>query len=187
MLVLFDMASPSTLFRFKIALSDIDRSVYEALDLRVAMHPSESEAYLLTRVLAFALNVESGLEFSQGLCDPDSPAIQQADPRGGIAKWIDIGNPAARRLHKASKAARSVRVYTYKDPENLKREAMGEQIHRAGEIEIFSFEQSFLNSLGAMLKRENNWTLIHNDGQLSITSGEDNLMTTLGVHRLEEK
>ncbi len=181
------MASPSTLFRFKIALSDIDRSVYEALDLRVAMHPSESEDYLLTRVLAYALNVESGLEFTQGLCSPDEPAIWLPDPRGGIAKWIDIGNPAARRLHKASKAARSVRVYTYKNPETLKREAASEPVHRAAEIEVFSFDSTFLKALTNMLKRENNWTLIHNDGELSITSGEENIMTTLGVHRLEDK
>ena len=181
------MASPSTLYRFKIALSDIDRAVYDALDLRVAMHPSESEHYLLTRVLAYALNVETGLEFSQGLCTPDEPAIWMNDPRGGIAKWIDIGNPAARRLHKAAKAARSVRVYTYKDPEVLKREAASEVIHRASAIEIFAFDSTFLKALTAMLKRENNWTLIHNDGELSITSGEENIMTTLGVHRIEEQ
>lgn len=181
------MASPSTLYRFKIALSDIDRAVYESLDLRVAMHPSENEAYLLTRVLAYALNYESGLEFSQGLCSPDDPAISLQDSRGGIAKWIDIGNPTARRLHKAAKAARSVRVYTYKDPEVLKREAQSEQIHRAEEVEIFSFTSPFLKELTALLKRENNWTLVHNDGELSIISGDENIMTTVGVHRLEAK
>ena len=69
------MANPSTLYRFKLSVSDVDRGFYENLDFRVAMHPSENEAYLLSRVLAYALNYESGLEFSVGLCDPDEPAL----------------------------------------------------------------------------------------------------------------
>ncbi|MES3037442.1 MAG: YaeQ family protein, partial [Bdellovibrionota bacterium] len=50
------MALPSTLYRFKIDLSDIERGVYEQLEFRVAQHPSESLVYLLTRVLAYVLN-----------------------------------------------------------------------------------------------------------------------------------
>jgi uncharacterized protein YaeQ len=181
------VANPSTLYRFKISLSDVDRGVYEELDLRVAMHPSENEDYLLTRVLAYALNFEDGLEFSQGLCVPDEPAIRIPDPmNGGVLKWIDIGNPAAKRLHKASKAARSVRVYTYKDPENLKREAAGESIHRAGEIEVFSLDPRFLKQLAAILKRDNSWGVIHDEGELAVTVGEQSFATTLGKHRLED-
>lgn len=179
------MASPSTLYRFRIALSDVDRNVYDSLDLRVAKHPSESESYLLTRVLAFALNSASGLEFTQGLCVPDEPAIRLPDGNGGMGLWIDIGNPAARRLHKAAKAARHVRVYTYKDPENLKRDALGEQIHRASEIEIFALSSTFLSELGGILARDNTWSLIHNEGELVVTTGEISVMGTLAAHRLE--
>ncbi|MBI3541864.1 MAG: YaeQ family protein [Deltaproteobacteria bacterium] len=179
------MANPSTLYRFRIALSDVDRGVYESLDLRVPMHPSESVPYLLTRVLAYALNYEDGLALSKGLCDPDEPAMSLPGVNGGIAKWIDIGNPAARRLHKASKAARLVRVYTYKDPESIKREAAGEQIHRAGEIEIFSFDGPFMKSLEAQLERDNEWTVLHNDAQLVVTIGDENIASTVHAHRLE--
>ena len=38
--------------RFEIALADVDRGVYQDLDLRVARHPSEDISYLVTRVLA---------------------------------------------------------------------------------------------------------------------------------------
>lgn len=180
------MGSPATLYRFKIALSDVDRAVYETLDLRVGLHPSETESSLLTRVLAFALNVESGLVFSQGIASPDEPAIQLPDPRGGIAKWIDIGSPSARRLHKASKAARTVRIYTYKDPETLKREGNSEHVHRAGEIEIFAFEPTFLRRLAELLVRDNTWELMHNEGELVVTAGKESVMGTLSAHRLED-
>lgn len=179
------MAQASTLYRFRLSLSDVERGVYESLDLRVAMHPSESEDFLITRVLAYALNFQDGLEFSQGLCVPDEPALRVPGENGGIALWIDIGNPAAHRLHKASKAARRVRVYTYKDPANLLREAAGEKVHRAGEIEIYSLEPAFLRELSGALARDNSWAVIHDEGGLVVTAGEDSFMTALGTHRLE--
>jgi hypothetical protein len=38
------------MYHRQIELSDVDRGVYESLDLRVARHPSESARYLLMRV-----------------------------------------------------------------------------------------------------------------------------------------
>ena len=57
----------ATVRRFEIALADSDRGVYEALDLRVAQHPSESDRYLIARVVARALERAGGVEFSRGL------------------------------------------------------------------------------------------------------------------------
>ena len=179
------MANPSTLYRFKINLSDIDRSVYESLDLRVARHPSETEDFLVTRVLAYALNFVDGLLFSPGLSTPDEPAIKLTDTNGGVRLWIDIGNPTARRLNKASKAAKSVRVYTYKDPENLIREAANERIYNSSEIEIYSLASSLLNPLGQTLARDNCWAIIHNDSELTVSLGEESFTCGLQRHRLE--
>jgi len=125
------MGTTTTLYRFQIELSDIQRSVYESLDFRVAQHPSEALPYLVTRVLAFALNSSEGLAFSpSGLSDPDTAAITIPDSFGGFRLWIEIGNPSARKLHKAAKAAKEVKVYTYKDPKPLIREIHEEKVHR---------------------------------------------------------
>ena len=179
------MAQGSTLYRFKIELSDVGRSIYESLSFRVAMHASESPPFLLTRVLAYILNYEDGLEFSAGLSTPEEPAIRLLDSNGAIAKWIDIGNPTARRIHKASKASKNVLVYTYKDPENLKKEVAGEQVHRVEEIEVFSFQSSFLKELEDVLARDNAWTVIHDEGDLIVTSGERTWMGRVETHRLK--
>jgi uncharacterized protein YaeQ len=178
------MSKGSTLYRFKLNLSDVDRSVYESLDFRLSRHASESVEYLLTRALAYALNYEEGLEFSQGLANPDEPSIRQVGEHGVIVKWIDIGNPAARRIHKASKSAKAVRVYTYKDPEILLREAAEETIHRSNEIEIFSIPSKYLESISRVLARENVWTILHNDGELLVQVGEESFSTPIGSHRL---
>jgi uncharacterized protein YaeQ len=110
------MAQGATLYTFDIDLADADRDVYETLALRAARHPSESEEYLLTRMLAYALELTEGIAFSSGgLSDPDEPAIAVRDLTGAIRSWIDIGSPDAARLHRASKASPRVVVYTHKD------------------------------------------------------------------------
>ena len=115
------MASPTTaLYRFRFEVTDIDRGFYGEIDFRAAQHPSEALPYLMTRVLAYALNSDEGLEFSPGgLSNPDAPALRALDNNGNPLLWIEIGNPSARKLHKAAKAAELVKVYTYKNPELL--------------------------------------------------------------------
>lgn len=161
------------LYRFQIELSDIDRGIYQTLDFRVIQHPSEVPAYLLTRVLAYALSYQENLEFStSGLADPDTPALLALSPTGNNELWIEIGNTSARKLHKAGKVSKKVLVYTYKNPEILLKEILDEKVHRANEIEIFSFAPQFLDSLEKQLKKSNHWNLVHQQGQLDITYGD---------------
>src|SRR5688572_18431649 len=110
------MALGATIYNFDVELADTDRNVYDSLALRVARHPSESEEYLVARLLTYLLEYAEGIEFSRGVSDPDEPAIAVRDLTGAIKAWIDIGTPDAARLHKASKAAARVAVYTHKDP-----------------------------------------------------------------------
>ena len=58
------MALTSTVYNFDIDLADADRGCYETIALRVARHPSESEEYLVTRVLAYCLEYAEGIAFS---------------------------------------------------------------------------------------------------------------------------
>ena len=109
---LLGVALSSTIYNLDIDLSDSDRSVYESLPLRIARHPSESEEYLVARILAYALEFTEGIEFSRGLCDPDDPAIAVRDLTGALRAWIDIGTPDAARLHKASKRRRGSLLQT---------------------------------------------------------------------------
>ena len=170
------MAHPSTLHRFRIDLSDIDRGVYEKLDIRVARHPSESEDFLLSRVLAYALNSEAELSFSkEGLGNPDEPCLAIPDPGGGFRLWIEIGNPSPRKLHRASKASPEVRIYTYKNPELLISELEAEPIYQPERLRLFSFSPGLLSSLEGTLVRDNSWNLIHQDGSLLIQVGEESI------------
>jgi len=147
------VALTATIYNFDIDLADSDRGVYETLALRVAQHPSESPDYLVTRVLAYCLEYADGMAFSKGLSDPDDPTIAVRDLTGAIRLWMDIGTPDAARLHKASKAAARVVVYTHKDPAQWLRQIAGERVHRAEALEIYSVDREIVAGLVNKLAR----------------------------------
>jgi len=165
------MALGSTIYNFEIQLSDVDRGVYEALSLKVARHPSETEEHLATRVLAYCLEHTEGIAFSRGVADPDEPAISVRDLTGAYRAWIDIGSPDAARLHRASKAAPRVAVYTHKDPAQLLGQLAGARVHRAEFLELYSFERRLVSELVSHLGRRTTFDLSVTDRHLFISVG----------------
>jgi uncharacterized protein YaeQ len=163
------MALGSTVHRFKVQLSDADAGVYEQLDLRVAQHPSETSAYLITRVLAYCLSFEEGITFTQGLSNTEQPALWVKTPDDRTTAWIEIGTPSAERLHKASKGCARVIVYTHHDPQLLRREAARIPIHRSEHIKVYAPALSLVQSLAEKLERAVVWDLVRSGGQLYVT------------------
>ncbi len=171
------MALSATVYHLQIELSDVDRGVYEALDLRLGRHPSETMRYLLTRVIAYCLCYEEGIAFSKGLSNNDEPAVWVKDLQGTLRVWIEVGTPSADRLHKASKASPRLVVFTHHDPELLREAARERAIHKAEEIEVYALEGAFLDELGQATDRNAKWTLVHTEGMLYVTSGDQSFST----------
>ena len=169
------MALTATIHVFTIDLADSDRGVYEALELRVARHPSESAEYLITRVLAYCLEYVDGIEFSRGIADPVHPAIAIRDLTGALKVWIDVGSPDAARLHRASKASRRVVVFTHKDPGQLRRNLEGERIHRVDALEIYAVDRALVGALAARLERRMDLSIAAGGGKLHVSLGADTL------------
>ena len=163
------MALTATVYTFDVELSDVDRNVYENLSLRVARHPSETEDFLVTRVLAYCLEYCEGISFSSGLSTPDEPALAVRDLTGTVLVWIEIGAPDAARLHKASKAAARVVLYTHKDPDKVAALWAGERIHRAAELELYAIDRALLAQLVARLTRRMAFALSVTDRHLYVT------------------
>jgi uncharacterized protein YaeQ len=170
------MALQATVYNFDIELTDSDRGVYESLALRVARHPSESEEYLIARLIAYLLEYAEGIAFSRGVSEPDEPAVAVRDLTGAIATWIDVGTPDAARLHKASKAARRVVVYTHKDPRQFLNRLAGETIHRADRLELYAIDRTLVSALVARLERRVAFSMSVVDGELYVAIGADNLV-----------
>lgn len=180
------MALPSTIRRFEVDLSDVENHVYETLSLRVAQHPSETDEYLLTRLIAYCLNVSKGVEMSKsGLCNADEPPLWSHDLTGQMELWIDVGLPASDRIHKASKRSQQVLIYTQKGIERVREKLNAKLIYKSSDVLIYPLDISALNELQQSLARVNHWSLIHSEGTLFITSGDVNVALEIRAHHIE--
>lgn len=166
------MALSATIHNFTIALSDVDRGVYETLALKLARHPSESAEYLVTRLLAYCLEYAEGIAFSRGLSEPEQPALAVRDLTGVLQAWIDVGAPDAARLHKAGKAAPRVVVYTHRDPAVLLRQLEGEKIHRPEALELYAIDRALVAALVERLERRMSFDLSVTDQHLFLSIGD---------------
>lgn len=97
----------------KITLSDMDRNYYDALSLTVAQHPSETVERMMVRVLAFCINAQENLAFTTGLSTPDEPDIAARSLDDQLLLWVDVGEPGADRIKKATRIAKVVKVYSF--------------------------------------------------------------------------
>ena len=147
------MAAGATIYTLAIEPSDADRNVYTSFDLRVARHPSETAEFMLARTLAYCLEYQDGIELTDGVAAVDEPAVLVRDLTGRITAWIEVGAPAAERLHRGSKAAGRCAVYAHRDPAPWLAQLAGEKIHRAAEIPVQSFDRAFMAQASAAVSR----------------------------------
>ncbi len=166
------MALSATILKVGLELSDVDRGVYQTLDLRVAQHPSEDENRVVLRLLALGLLHEEDLAFGRGVSVAEEPALWVTGPGDAVKLWVDVGKPLAARLHKASKRAERVAVVTDLDLPLLRRAWQGERIHRAEALEVIRLPAALVRELSEGLGRKVQWTMTVMDGQLTVVHGE---------------
>lgn len=184
-LVSIDMATGSMMHTFTVQWADMDRGVYEDFTLRVARHPSETDAYMLTRLLAYCMEYEEGIAFSEGISSTQEPAVLVRDPTGQVTVWIEVGAPDAERLHHGSKLADRVAVYTHRDPARLMATWSGKRIHRAQDLVVRSFDPDFIDSAVAAIERRNVLTLSLTESQLYLDLNQTTLQSTVHENRIE--
>jgi len=176
------VAESPTIYQFDIELSNVDRDTYETLNFRIARQPSETAEFLLTRVLAYCLEYQEGITFGKGFTEPGEPALAVRDLTGALKVWIDIGAPDPARLHKASLTVPRVVLYTHKDPRTLLPQLAAERIHRADQLEVYSFDRDFLDALAGHLERRMRLGVSVSDAHLYLTAGEETLSAAVERH-----
>ena len=178
------MATGSTMHTFDVQLADMDRGVYDDFSLRVARHPSETDAYMLTRVLAYGLEFAEGIAFGGGISQTDEPAVLVRDLTGSITAWIEVGAPDAERLHYGSRLAERTVVYTHRDPTKVVAAWEGKRIHDADGIRVYSFDPGFIDAGTRVLERRNTATLTVTEAQLYLDLNGTSLSSTVHEHRI---
>lgn len=169
---------------FSVQLADVDRGVYEDFTLRVARHPSETEAFMVTRILAYCLEYQEGIEFGGGVSTAEDPAVLVKDLTGKLTAWIEVGSPDAARVHAGSKLADYAAVYTHRDPAKLLAAWQGKAIHRASDVVLRSFDAKFVEAVTGALDRRNQLSVSVTEGTLYVELNGESFETAMQTHEL---
>ncbi|WP_228003114.1 YaeQ family protein [Nocardia australiensis] len=177
------MALSATLHNFAVQLADVDRGVYEDLELRLARHPSETAEFMITRLLAYCLEYQEGIAFSDGgVSSTDEPAVLVRDLTGRLTAWIEVGAPDAERLHRGSKLAGQAAVYTHRDPAKVLAQLVGKRIHNADAIPLYSFDRDFIDAAVTAIQRRNTATLSITERLLYLDLNGTTMSTAVDKH-----
>jgi uncharacterized protein YaeQ len=177
------VALTATIYSFDAELADIDRGVYQTLSLRMARQPSETVEYMLTRFLAYCLEYTEGIEFTEGVAAGDEPAVLVRDLTGRVTAWVEVGMPDAPRLHRGSKLAGRVAVYTHRNVQKVLAELNGRKIHRAEAIPVYEFGRGFVEEVAAVLQRREKISVSITERQLYLDVSGQTFNTVVVEHR----
>ncbi|HET7433683.1 MAG TPA: YaeQ family protein [Thermoanaerobaculia bacterium] len=178
------MALTATMHAFNVQLSNVDRGVYETFDLRVARQPSETAEYMLSRLLAYCLEYTEGIAFTEGVAAGNEPAVLVRDLTGRITSWIEVGAPDADRIHRATKLADRVAVYTHRPLRLVLEQLSGKKIHRVNEVALYTFGDGFIDEVSSALGRRNTLALTVTEDQLYLDVDGQTFTTTLQQHQI---
>ncbi len=178
------MALTATVYSFEVTLSDVDRGVYETLSFKVAQHPSESMDYMVTRLLAYCLEYCEGIQFGKGISQDEEPPVYARDLTGLLTLWVEVGMPDPDKVHRASKAAPRMAIYTHRDVVMIKRNFEGKQVHKSDELPLYALDPQFVRQLGNKIERRTQFDLSITEQELYLTIGGETLQSRVEEHRL---
>lgn len=148
------MALKATVHRATLQVSDLDRHYYASHTLTLAQHPSETDARLMVRLLAFGLFADERLEFGRGLSSEGEPDLWQRSLTGEIEHWIELGQPDEAEVRRASGRARRVTVVGYSGRGFglwWERNAVG--LARCANLDVIELPTGSAEALAALLAR----------------------------------
>jgi uncharacterized protein YaeQ len=178
------MAQTATIYNLNIDLADIDRGVYEKLELRIARQPSETIEYMLMRVFAYCLEYGEGITLTEGVAAGDEPAIFLRDLTGKITAWIEVGMPEAERLNRGHKLAGRAAVYTHRDVRKLLVQLSASNIQRLADIPVYAFDRSFVDEVAGLIERRSDMSLSVTERELYVEIGGRTFSATIVEHRV---
>jgi len=164
------MALKATIFKVDLAVADMDRNLYADYALTLARHPSENDARMMVRLLAFMRYSDASLTFGKGLSTDEEPDLWLKDLTGVINLWIVVGQPDERWLRKASGRSSQVVVFSYG---GRVAEIWWEQnravLEKLPNLTVFRLSQESTQDLAALANRAMSLQCLTQDGEMLIT------------------
>lgn len=165
------MALKATIFKAALEISDLERQHYGTHALTIAQHPSETEARMMIRLLAFAMFANEELKFTKGLSAVEEPELWQRSLSGELELWIDLGQPEVKRLRQASGKARRVVVVTSGGrAAEIWFQKNREELARLKNLSVINLAIQDQETLAGLVDRNMELQLTISDGQMWLTS-----------------
>lgn len=169
------MAIKSTVFKANIQVSDMDRSHYQAYDLTLALHPSETEERMMVRLITFALLADEKtgdeqLAFCKGISTDEEPDLWQKTLADEITLWIDLGQPEEKRLRKACGRGQKVIIVNYNDKSDIWWQQNQGKLSRFNNLSVLRFAESEVNELEKLCQRSMQLNVTIQDGEVWVSS-----------------
>ena len=175
------MALKSTIFKADLQIADMDRGYYRDHSLTIARHPSEHDARMMVRVLAFALHAHDALSFADGLAAIDQPDLWQRDLTGSVQLWIDVGQPDEKLLRKACSRAEQVVVYAFGRAVDAWWDRSRPALARLTNLSVRVVPQPATDALAALVQRTMRLQCTVQDGQVWLGSQAASVPVELGT------
>lgn len=173
------MAPKATVYKAELQVSDMDRHYYASHDLVLAQHPSETDARLMVRLIAFALFADERLEFGRGLSNEDEPDLWRRDYTGDIEQWIDLGQPDESRIRKASARTRQMVVVNYsRNAAAIWWDKIANSLTRLKNLTVIDLDPAAIEASTRLLQRSMRLTAMIQDGELQLMSEVETIAMT---------
>ena len=161
------MALKATVYKAELQIADMDRNYYATHALTLALHPSETEERLMTRLLAFARHASDTLAFTKGISTDDEPDLWDKDLTGAIDVWIELGQPDEKRMRKACGRAREVVVYCHSGHSaELWWQKSRDKLERFANLTVINLPAEACRQLGGLAQRSMQLQCTLQDGQV---------------------
>lgn len=164
------MARNSTIYKLHIELSDLRKNYFDTLKLVIALHPSETQERMLSRILCYCLHASPTLEFTRGLSSTDEPELWSKSLDDRIEYWIDLGQPDISRIKKACQKADQVAIYTYRSSASVWWKNISSQIKDFKNLDMIALNPEQISAASQLIERQIELSVLINDSSLEVFS-----------------
>ncbi len=168
------MALGSSIYKVDIHLSNLDIHNYQDFNLTIAKHPSETEARMMYRILAFLYSTHEDLEFTKGLSDVDEPTLWQKNRIGEIAQWIDLGTPELKRIRQSIGKSHLVKIFSYQEDRALEWfDKIKGSLSFGDKLEVYHFQVTKNGPIDKFVERSMKLSCVIEDGNIQFSNDDE--------------
>ena len=168
------MALKASIFKIELSIADMDRHVYEDFSLTLARHPSENDARMMVRLLAFMRYADAALTFGKGLSTDEEPDLWHKDMTGAVHLWILVGQPDERWLRKASGRSEQVVVFSHGDRvAEVWWEKNRPTLSKLQNLTVYRLTTETTQALASLVERNMRLQCTIQDGEMLVSSDKD--------------